>query len=110
MAAVFEKNVTKETIGEKRVRYLSHSDNLMVVVIDFDDGPSEKPHEPHSHPHEQITYVAKGELLFIIDGEESRLNEGDMIVTPPDTPHTIKLLSSHVRLVDSFSPIRKDFL
>lgn len=110
MTALFEKDATKEVIGDKRVRYLTHSENLMVVVIDFDDGPSEQPDEPHSHPHEQITYVVAGEVLYIIDGEESHLRPGDMIVTPPDKPHGIKLLTKHVRLVDCFSPIREDFL
>ena len=38
MGAVREKEITKVTIGEKRTRYLTHTENLMMVVIDFDDG------------------------------------------------------------------------
>ncbi len=110
MAAVLENQVTKESIGDKRERYLAHSENLMVVVIDFEDGPCDQPDEPHSHPHEQITYVARGELLFFLDGVETRLAEGDVFVIPPDVPHSIQPISNHVRLVDSFSPIRDDFL
>jgi hypothetical protein len=34
----------------------------------------------------------------------------DMITVPPDAPHTIQLLAEKVRLVDTFNPIREDFL
>jgi quercetin dioxygenase-like cupin family protein len=81
----------------------------MMVVIDFEDGPADEPDPPHSHPHEQITYVAAGELLFFIDGTPHQLGPGDLITVPPDVPHSIQLLSENVRLVDTFSPIREDF-
>ncbi len=110
MTFILEKNIAKETIAEKRTRYLTHSKNLMMVVIDFDDGPCDVPDEPHSHPHEQITYVAEGELLFFINQEESRVQTGDIIVIPPDAPHSVQPLSKHVRLIDTFTPIREDFL
>ncbi|MCG8335764.1 MAG: cupin domain-containing protein [Proteobacteria bacterium] len=110
MTATLEKETPKTSIGEKRERYLAYSKDLMVVVIDFDDGPMEQPDEPHSHPHQQITYVAEGELFFFINGEKTRLQAGDIMVVPPDAPHTIQLISEHVRLVDTFSPIREDFL
>lgn len=101
---------TPDPIGEGRTRYLVHTDDLMVVVIDFEDGPTAQPDPPHSHPHQQITYVAEGELLFFIDGEPHALGPGDLITVPSNAPHTIQLLSDRVRLVDTFSPIREDFL
>lgn len=33
-------------------------------VIDFDDGPTSEPDPPHSHPHEQVSYVSEGEIIF----------------------------------------------
>ncbi len=110
MTAVIRSEVEHELIAEKRTRYLAHTDNLMLVVIDFADGPAEQPDPPHSHPHEQITYVAEGEILFFINGEPTQLSTGDMITVPPDAPHTIQLLTEKARLVDSFSPIREEFL
>lgn len=100
----------KETIGEKRVRYLTHTDNVMMVVIDFDDGPTDEPDPPHSHPHEQVSYVADGKVIFFLDGEPTELGPGDMFTVPPDVPHTVQLLTKHVRLVDTFTPLRQDFL
>lgn len=110
MTVVKSNETTRETIAPRRQRYLAHTDTLMVVVIDFEDGPSVTPDPPHSHPHEQVTYVAEGELIFFIDSEPHRLEPGDLITVPPDVPHTIQLLSDHVRLVDTFTPIRTDFL
>ena len=110
MTIIRRNDVTPEPIAPGRTRYLAHSDHLMVVVIDFEDGPSAQPDPPHHHPHEQVTYVAEGELYFFIDGEPHRLSAGDLITVPGDVPHSIQLLSARVRLVDTFTPIRADFL
>jgi quercetin dioxygenase-like cupin family protein len=110
MIAIKGNSVEKTTIAEERTRYLANSKNLMVVVIDIDDGPLDQPDPPHSHLHEQITYVAEGDLLFFLENESTKLQAGDIVVIPPNIPHTIQPLSQHVRLIDSFSPVRDDFL
>jgi len=93
-----------------RERRVAHTDNLMMVVWDFADGPAQEPDPPHSHPHEQMTYVVQGEVLFFIGEESSRLGPGDMVTVPPDQPHTIQLLAPSVRLIDAFTPLRREFL
>ena len=111
MSATARQNETeRQVIKPGRERYLAHTDNLMVVVLDCTDGPNAQPDPPHSHPHEQITYVAEGELYFFIEDTPYRLSAGDMITVAPNLPHTIQLLSHKVRLVDTFNPIREDFL
>jgi unsaturated pyranuronate lyase len=92
-------------------RRLIHADNLMMVVIDFTNGPWSEPEPPHYHIHEQTTYVAKGEIIFFCEDEpDQKLVEGDMFCVPSNKKHTIQLLSKEVRLIDSFNPIRKEFL
>lgn len=110
MGTLKQADAVLETIAEKRVRYLTHTENLMMVVIDFNDGPTEEPDPPHSHPHEQVSYVAEGKVVFFLDGEPTELGPGDMFTVPPDIPHTVQLLTEHVRLVDTFTPLRQDFL
>ena len=110
MGTIKQNDVIKETIGPDRTRYLGHTDNLMMVVIDFDDGPTSEPDPPHSHPHEQMSYVVEGEIVVIIGDDATRLGPGDMFTVPPDVLHTVQLLTEHVRLVDAFSPIREDFI
>lgn len=92
-------------------RRFAHTEHLMVVVIDFIDGPWREPEPLQHHVHEQVTYVVEGEILFFCEGEKTeRLVAGDMFWVPPDKRHGIQLLSSTARLVDSFTPIREDFL
>ena len=69
-----------------------------------------RPDPPHSHPHEQVSYVAKGEILFLMDDQGTRLGPGDMFLVSSGKPHSIQQLTEHVRLVDCFTPIREDFL
>lgn len=110
MAFIEEGSIQKEQIGTGRERYLSHTDTLMMVVIDFNDGPTAEPDPPHSHPHEQVSYVVAGDLIVHLGDEKKRLGPGDMFTVSPDVPHTVQLLSEHVRLVDTFTPIREDFI
>ncbi len=110
MPAVQEVSVPRQAISQGRSRYLAHTDHLMMVVVDFTDGPAEHPDPPHNHPHEQVTYVAEGEVLFFLDQVAYHLRPGDMIEVPSNLPHSIQLLSAKVRLIDTFNPIREDFL
>jgi quercetin dioxygenase-like cupin family protein len=110
MGTIRSSEVTPEVIVQGRTRYLAHLSNLMMVVIDFHDGPTAQPDPPHSHPHEQISYVVSGEINFVLGNEVTRLGPGDIFTVPPNIPHSIQLLTKNVRLVDTFSPIRKDFL
>jgi quercetin dioxygenase-like cupin family protein len=54
--------------------------------------------------------VVSGEINFVLENEMTRLGPGDIFTVPPNAPHSIQLLSENVRLVDTFSPIREDFL
>jgi quercetin dioxygenase-like cupin family protein len=110
MGAVKQVELTPQVIAQRRTRYLAHTDNLMMAVIDFNDGPTSEPDPPHSHPHEQISYVASGEINFFLEDEPVRLGPGDMFTVPANVPHTVQLLSEYVRLIDTFTPIREEFL
>lgn len=109
--AVFHESKTKpEKLSPVFERRIAHLDNLMMVVCDFTNGPAAEPDKPHSHPHEQITYVAEGELLFFLGDEKHHLSKGDIFTVPSGIPHCIQSISNHVRLIDTFNPIREDFL
>ena len=110
MGTVKQAEVTRVTFAPGRTRYLAHTDAMMMVVVDFHDGPADEPDEPHAHPHEQISYVVEGEVIFYLDGAPARLGPGDMVTVPPNVPHSIQTLTPHARLVDAFHPLRADFL
>lgn len=109
--AVLKENISvAEKISPDFERRLASLDKLMIVVCDFSNGPAAEPEKPHSHPHEQITYVAEGDLFLFMDDEKHRLTKGDIFTVPSGIPHCIQTLSSHVRLIDAFSPVREDYI
>jgi quercetin dioxygenase-like cupin family protein len=105
-----EENIIYEKVSTDFERRIVHLENLMVVACDFKNGPMVSPDPPHSHPHEQITYVAEGELLFFKEGKEHHLLKGDLITVPSSVSHSIQTLTPYVKLIDSFYPVRKEFL
>jgi quercetin dioxygenase-like cupin family protein len=111
-ATVLQFNATKgERFREGFERRIIHTRDLMTVVIDIVNGPWTAPDPYHSHPHEQITYLAEGEILFLAEGQEARrMTAGDLFAVPSGVPHSVQLLSPTARLVDTFNPVREDFL
>ena len=79
-------------------------------MVDFNDGPASTPDPPHAHSHEQVSYVAAGEIILVMGEEKTRLSAGDLFTVPANIPHAVQTLSSYVRLIDAFNPTRKDFL
>ena len=110
MGIIKQSDIEKHPIADGRTRFLAQTDKLMTAVIDFSDGPTSEPDPFHSHPHEQITYVAEGEIYFCVEDDKHHLRAGDLFTVPGDVPHSVQLLSEKVRLVDTFTPIREDFL
>ena len=110
MKSDIEDRIIHEKVSSDFERKIVHLDNLMVVVCDFTNGPAKSPDPPHSHTHEQITYVAEGELKFFKGDKEFHLKEGDLITIPAAVPHCIQILSTTVKLIDSFHPVRMDFI
>lgn len=110
MSATRRNEIEHESIAPQRSRYLTHTNDLMMVVIDFNDGPAAEPDALHHHIHEQITYIAEGELLFFVGDVSHHVKAGDMVAVPSNVPHCVQLISETARLVDTFNPIRKEFL
>ncbi|MEP7272174.1 MAG: cupin domain-containing protein [Acidobacteriota bacterium] len=65
---------------------------------------------PHDHPHEQMTIVERGRVIFTIGNEQRLAQAGEVLYFPSGTWHGAKILEDEVVLVDIFSPIREDFL
>ena len=63
----------------------------------------------HSHPNEQITYIAEGALKFWIDGREIVVGAGEVLTIPPNMPHKAEALEDTVDF-DVFNPPRADWM
>ena len=64
----------------------------------------------HEHPHEQLTIVERGRVLFTIGDRERVASPGDVLHFPSGTWHGATMLDEEVVLIDIFSPVREDFL
>jgi quercetin dioxygenase-like cupin family protein len=63
----------------------------------------------HSHPNEQVTFIAKGALKFKIDGRDIVVNSGEVLTIPPNMPHSAEALEDTVDF-DIFNPPRADWI
>jgi quercetin dioxygenase-like cupin family protein len=63
----------------------------------------------HRHASEQVTYVLQGAVRVVVDGEETIVREGEVLVIPANRPHQAEALEDTFEL-DVFSPIREDWL
>jgi quercetin dioxygenase-like cupin family protein len=63
----------------------------------------------HHHENEQITYVLEGALLFTLEGREIIVHAGEVLVIPPNVPHSAEALEDTIDL-DVFTPPRQDWI
>ncbi|MER2491289.1 cupin domain-containing protein [Catenovulum sediminis] len=104
---VYADEVPVEDLGGGITRQiLGYNDSLMVVKVWFKKGAEGY---VHSHHHSQVTYVESGEFDVNVGGEIKRLKAGDSFYIPPHVEHGAVCQSEGV-LLDTFSPVREDFL
>ncbi|EIO3939593.1 cupin domain-containing protein [Vibrio vulnificus] len=104
---IFNQDITLEDLGQGISRkVLAHSDNMMSVEVYFETGAIGA---MHSHPHEQLTYVLSGEFEFTIGDEKKIVKTGDTMYKEPNIEHGCVCLEAGV-LIDTFTPMRKDFV
>lgn len=87
-------------------KLIAHDGSMMMTEIHFTEGADGAPHD---HPHEQISYVVSGEILFRLGKEEMILKPGDSVYIPSSVPHCLRANSDSV-VLDVFTPQREDFL
>ncbi|MCD7777144.1 MAG: cupin domain-containing protein [Clostridiales bacterium] len=93
--------------GKTHRKILAHNDGLMLVEVYFDkDGVG----TVHTHPHTQATYCLEGEFEFTVGEEKKIIKAGDTIVMPSDVAHGCRVLTDSGKIIDIFTPERKDFL
>jgi quercetin dioxygenase-like cupin family protein len=82
-----------------------HGDTSSLVFWEIKKG-SVSPE--HKHVHEQITYIAEGELEMVIGGQKYRMPAGTVHVIPSMVPHSA-LAITDCKIIDSFAPARDDY-
>jgi quercetin dioxygenase-like cupin family protein len=62
----------------------------------------------HSHLHEQVAHVLKGQFALTVNGEMALLEPGTVAVIPPFAKHGGRALTA-CELLDVFTPEREDY-
>ncbi|MDR0299479.1 MAG: cupin domain-containing protein [Streptococcaceae bacterium] len=94
---------------------LSHGEGLMTARVYFEKGMALEAKVPfHCHAQTQTTFILKGAFKFAIKypgGVSTQIvNVGDSIYFPSNYEHGCIPLEDDSQLLDSFTPIREDFL
>jgi len=86
-------------------RTLTEGERMMLIEVTLDQGTVVP---LHTHPHEQIGYLASGRLLWELGDERRELSAGDSWLVPPNIPHQVTALEPSVA-IDIFSPPREEY-
>jgi quercetin dioxygenase-like cupin family protein len=90
-------------------RRLITGENMMIAHVYLDKGAVVP---EHSHHNEQITYVLKGALKFLLGEDQETeviVRAGEVLTIPPNLPHSAVALEDTLD-VDVFNPPRQDWL
>ncbi|MEI6569594.1 MAG: cupin domain-containing protein [Verrucomicrobiota bacterium] len=104
---IFGIEAPVQDLGEGVSRQiLGYNNDLMMVKVIFKEGAIGS---IHAHVHSQTTYCPEGTFKFTI-GEESRIvKAGDAVYIPSGVLHGVVCLQEGA-LIDTFNPVRQDFL
>ena len=86
-------------------RTLTEGERMMLIEVTLDQGAVVP---LHTHPHEQIGYLASGRLLFEVGDERRELTAGDSWLVPSNVSHQVTALEPSVA-IDIFSPPREEY-
>lgn len=105
MNAVATSALPDFTAGELTLRPFA-GDQLMLLRV---TGPAGAEAPRHSHPHEQMSVVISGRVLFWLAGEERELGPGEALHIPCGAEHGARFLEESL-LFDIYHPVRQDML
>ncbi|MEI7829433.1 MAG: cupin domain-containing protein [Prolixibacteraceae bacterium] len=85
---------------------LGYNQNMMMVKVNFLKGAIGA---LHTHEHTQTSYCSEGAFEFTIGKETRVIQKGDATYIPPGVLHGVVCMQEGV-LIDTFNPVREDFL
>jgi len=111
MPVLINKNAPEKELIPGIKAKMAVTKELMTLISEITLGIQSEPLPMHSHPAEQTTYILEGELIVFIEGEApQKIGKGDIYYVGANIPHTVQCLTEVIRVVESFSPPREEFM
>jgi quercetin dioxygenase-like cupin family protein len=101
------KNLPSKELAPGVVMRSAYLNNVMVTFVDLAAG-SVVP--LHSHPHEQISVMISGSLLFTVAGETRTARAGEVVLIPSGVEHGVEAREGPAVAYDCWSPVREDYI
>ena len=100
------KTMEIEQLNDKLSRQMISGENATISQLLLKKGAAVP---RHSHMNEQYSWIISGALRFVFDDSEILVGEGEVLVIPPNVPHSAVALEDTVD-VDIFAPRREDWI
>lgn len=102
-------NELKETVIREGVSRKAFTGEGATLAINYLK-PGHEP-KPHSHMYEQIVYIIEGKVKFNVGDEYVILEEGGLLVIPPNVEHYAEALGDKTVVnLDVFTPKREEYV
>lgn len=88
------------------IRVIAYGGPLMATEVTFEAGVQGS---PHSHPHEQISYIASGSCEFAVGNQTKVVKAGDGVYIPGNVDHVVLKAIEQTVIIDMFTPQREEF-
>jgi quercetin dioxygenase-like cupin family protein len=98
--------VPEEELTPLIKRQVIHTPSMTLLRVQFKRGAFVP---AHAHVHQQISMVMSGRLRIEVEGVETVLTPGSVLVIPSNANHLAEALEDTVD-IDIFSPARTDWL
>jgi len=100
------KTMEMEQLNDKLSRQMISGENATISQLLLKKGAVVP---RHSHMNEQYSWIISGTLKFVFDDREILVGAGDILVIPPNVPHSAVAVEDTVD-VDIFAPRREDWI
>lgn len=99
----YKTNIEKETVENTDYRRVLYTGKLQLVVMSLKQG-EDIPTEVHDDI-DQFIRIEKGQAMVRIDGEETNLEDDDIIIIPAGSEHYVKNTGeSDLKLYSIYTP------
>jgi quercetin dioxygenase-like cupin family protein len=97
----------KEVVRRGVTRAGFRGDDVLLVMNWLEPGMQVN---PHRHPFEQLVYIVRGKMRFVVGDEVIVASAGSVMRIPPNVEHYGEPIGEEPVLnLDVFSPVREDY-